>query len=212
MVFVAVIVLGVIIFVIGNVMLEEYTDNNFTISMVLCLIGFALIMFGMFMTRPLQSKASELSVEPRVTNNCRMVSGAGITAHMNALRYAYMNEPELMTTEGEIDLLARLMTAEQGYNADEEDYYLTGSVVINRIKSNSFPNSMYEVIYQSNPDQYQCISNGSINREYDEVAWEIAEELLTYGTSINERVVYQAEFEQGSEIYTQRGNTYYCYE
>jgi N-acetylmuramoyl-L-alanine amidase len=121
-----------------------------------------------------------------------------------------MNEPELLTTEDEIDLLARLLTAEQGYNADEMDYYMTGSVIINRIKSEKFPNSLYEVVFQSG--QYQCVSNNHINREYDDVAWEVAEELLEEGTTIDERVTYQAEFEQGRGVYEKRGRTYYCYQ
>lgn len=136
--------------------------------------------------------------------------GAGITAHMNIIRQNALMEEEPMTTEEEIDLLARLLTAEQGYDADEYDYYLTGSVVINRVISEKFPNSIYNVIYQ--PGQYECTWNGHIKREYDMVAWEIAEELLTEGTQLDERIVYQAEFKQGSGVYEKRGRTYYCYE
>ena len=116
----------------------------------------------------------------------------------------------------EIDLLARLITAEIGYSSyyDPIDYeqlcYLAGSVPLNRIKSDKFPQTLKEVIYQ--PGQYQCVENGHINRQYDDIAWEIAEELLTVGTDVDPTVVYQSEFPQGSGIYQHIKNQYFCYE
>ena len=200
------ILLGVtaILFFTGNYLLDNYNESIdfIAIAMILASLAGVVLIFFCF----LPSK----KVEAKNIQNVRICSGGGITAHMNALRYAYMNEPELVTDESEIELLAKLMTAEQGYHADEYDYYLTGSVVLNRVRSEKFPNSIYEVIYQSG--QYQCIQNGSIERDYDDVAWEVAEELLTEGTNINEHIIYQAEFTQGSGIYEKRGNTFYCYQ
>ena len=204
MVWVAMIILGVCLFFLGNFVWDEYDDEHkLTWGMLLMILGIAFTVLGLVKTAPMNVQAAEKT-------NTYMVQGAGVTAHMNALRYAYLNEPELLTTEDEIDLLARLLTAEQGYNADEMDYYMTGSVIVNRIKSEKFPNSLYEVVFQSG--QYQCVSNNHINREYDDVAWEVAEELLEEGTTIDERVTYQAEFEQGSGVYEKRGRTYYCYQ
>lgn len=113
--------------------------------------------------------------------------------------------------EADIELLARLITAEQGYGADEKLYFYTGSVVLNRVNSDVFPNTLQEVIYQRNPLQYQCTENGHINRPYDDVAWEVAEALLTEGSVLPENVVYQAEFKQGSGVYEKIGRTYFCY-
>jgi hypothetical protein len=142
---------------------------------------------------------------------------AGITSYLNGQFYLAMQEEPPMVDEADIELLARLITAEQGYAdnyEDELDYeeraYLCGSVVINRMKSDKFPNTLQEVINQ--PGQYQCVSNGHINKEYDDIAWEIAEELLVYGTTIDESIVFQAEFQQGSGTYRKIGNTYFCYE
>jgi hypothetical protein len=78
------------------------------------------------------------------------------------------------------------------------------------MKSDKFPNTLQEVINQ--PGQYQSVRNGHINKEYDDIAWEIAEELLVYGTTIDESIVFQAEFQQGSGTYRKIGNTYFCYE
>jgi spore germination cell wall hydrolase CwlJ-like protein len=118
--------------------------------------------------------------------------------------------------EADIDLLARLITAEVGYSTayDPLDYelacYLTGSVVLNRMKHEQYPDTLEGVIYD--PGQYSPTWNGSINRPYDDTAWEIAEELLTYGTDIDESVIFQANFEQGSGVYQEIGNLKFCYE
>lgn len=68
-------------------------------------------------------------------------------------------------TDGDLALLARLITAE----ADSESYITkvaVGAVVLNRVKSPLFPNTIEEVIYQSNRGMYQFapVKNGFINR------------------------------------------------
>jgi LysM repeat protein len=68
-------------------------------------------------------------------------------------------------SDGDLDLLARLITAE----ADSESYLTkvaVGAVVLNRVKSPLFPNTMAEVIYQVNDGVYQFapVKNGFINR------------------------------------------------
>lgn len=144
---------------------------------------------------------------------------AGATAYLYAQLEIAMNEEPPMVSEDDIELLAKLITAEQGYVENYEDEfeyeeraYLCGSVVINRMKSEKFPNTLKEVIYQHKGDkyQYQCVKNGAINRDYDEIAWEVAEELLTVGTTIPENVLFQAEFVQADGVYRQIGNTYFC--
>lgn len=123
---------------------------------------------------------------------------------------------EVGADSGEIDLLARLITSEIGYSTayDPLDYeeacYLTGSVVLNRMKSEKFPDTLQGVIYQ--PGQYAVVDNGMINRPYDEIAFEIAEELLTYGTTVDESIIYQSLGIQGSGVFRQIGKTYFCYE
>ena len=138
---------------------------------------------------------------------------AGVSAHMAAVLYnAWHDEYKPPHTNDEVDLLARLITAEQGYytGADyEEKAYVCGSVVINRVNDPRFPDTLEGVIYQ--PGQYQCVDNGHINREYDEVAFEIAAGLLEEGTDIPPNVVFGAEFKQGTGVYKKIGNTYFCY-
>lgn len=133
---------------------------------------------------------------------------AGITAMMNATMKNALSEEPRQYTQEEVELLARLITAEVGID-DEERSYLCGAVVLNRIKSKDFPDTLRDVIYQ--PGQYQCTWNGHIDRDYEDIAYEIAEGLLTDGAEVDERVIYQAEFRQGSGVYKKIGNTYFCY-
>ena len=85
-------------------------------------------------------------------------------------------------TEYEIDLLARLIYAESGstWCSNKMQYYV-GSVVLNRVASPYFPNTIEEVIYS--PGQYTCIKNGVLCSKFDERTRHCAEYLITNGSS-----------------------------
>lgn len=220
MVYVIMVIIGIGLFIRGNYLMNKYTGPMAENGWILIAVGLALAIFGIMASQP-----KKVNVE---INECNQPS-AGIVTCVNDMTVMAMNKPSAGIVEqvnsivkedeennitiieqSDIDLLARLMTAEQGYGADERDYYLTGSVVINRMNIERYPNTLRDVIYDDG--QYQCVENGHINRPYDEVAWQVAEELLVYGTEIPEDVIYQAEFIQGSEIYDKRNRTYYCYQ
>jgi len=203
------ILICIALFILGNWLMNN-TFNAQDIGLI-CII--ASIFFFLYLTL----SSNPMKVEAKSPYQMR---GAGISQQMNIYLYRAVNydePPEVY--EDDIDLLARLITSEFGYSNSysAEDYergcYLTGSVVINRMKHLRYPNTLREVIYQCDPIlQYQCTINGQIERPYDEIAWEIAEELLLYGTDIDESVIYQANFKQGSGVYEQIGRTYFCYE
>lgn len=112
--------------------------------------------------------------------------------------------------QNDIDLLARLIFAEANTLSYEAQSY-AGSVVINRVNSNSYPNTIEGVIYQSG--QYACVSDGHLAKATPtEAQYDLAEDLIENGSYIPATVVYQAEFLQGSGLYKQIGNTYFCYE
>lgn len=110
----------------------------------------------------------------------------------------------------ELSLLAHLINAEAGSDwcTDDMQYYV-GSVVLNRMASDRYPDTMYDVIYQKG--QYACINNGHINKTPCDRAWEIAEDLLVNGSVLPSKVVYQAEFRQGKGTYCIEQNMYFCY-
>ena len=193
-----ILMIGATVFFVSAALVDSEGKAG-TVACITCLLGLIIIFIGAFLLQPEEVEAKEYRVR-----------GAGVTAHMNAtLHNALQDMPELkLTNEEEISLLARLITAETG-GTDEYLSYLTGSVVINRMNNPSFPDTLFGVIYQQG--QYECTWNGHIYRPYTDLAWEIAEELLTYGTTIPENVLFQAEFTQANGVYQKVGNTYFCW-
>lgn len=110
----------------------------------------------------------------------------------------------------EHELLAHLIFAEAGSDwcSDEMQLYV-GSVVLNRMAHEEYPDEMYDVIYDEG--QYSCTWNGMIEYEYNERAYECAKFLLTNGSQLPSNVVFQAPFEQGDGTYKQVQNMYFCY-
>lgn len=127
-------------------------------------------------------------------------------------------EPKPVITEPVIDEtelwhLAALIHAEVGCES-EKSKYLCGAVVLNRVSSPYFANTIEEVIHEKG--QYACTWDGGYERalkEYDEVSYQVALDLLTNGIPdwIPDTVVWQAEFKQGDGVFMKVDNTYYCY-
>jgi N-acetylmuramoyl-L-alanine amidase len=84
-------------------------------------------------------------------------------------------------SENELDLLARLVRAE----AESEPYQgkvAVACVVLNRVASPSFPDSIKEVIYQKG--QFQPVRNGEINQPADGDSIKAVEEALNENGNI----------------------------
>ncbi|NFQ27433.1 LysM peptidoglycan-binding domain-containing protein [Clostridium sporogenes] len=99
-------------------------------------------------------------------------------------------KPIVNYTASDLDLLARLVTAE----AQSEPYsaqVAVASVVINRIKSSQFPNSISSVIYQKSDGYYQFtpVVNGWINKPATEASKKAAKEAL-YGSDPSKGALY----------------------
>ena len=110
-------------------------------------------------------------------------------------------------SQDDLYVLSHIIYAEAG-NQNDECQLAVGSVVLNRVKSNKFPNTIYGVVFQKG--QYSPTWNGAYYKEPSDRAVKNAKYLLENGSVIPAGVVYQAEFIQGP-IYKQIGNTYFCY-
>lgn len=111
----------------------------------------------------------------------------------------------------DIDLMAHLIYAENGDDSYRE--YMramryTGSVVLNRMASDRYPDTLEGVIYQRG--QYACTWDGHIHRTPSDDAYEVAEDLIRNGSALPEDVLFAAEFRQG-HVYDYVAGTYYCY-
>lgn len=127
-------------------------------------------------------------------------------------------EVKLTYTDEELYLLSHLINGEAGCSwFSEEHRQLVGLVVLNRVKSDRFPNSLKEVIFQIG--QYKCTWDGNFDVQPSEKSIESAKKVLSGDTIVEcpENVVFQAEFKQGSgvykSIYDKILNTtiYFCY-
>ena len=98
----------------------------------------------------------------------------------------------------EINLLAEVIYHEN-WHTDKEHLaaYYTGAVVMNRVKSNVWPNTVKDVLYQKNPIQYSTTSK-FFTKEIPEECYEMARNIYRNGTpDVPYDVVFQATFKQG---------------
>lgn len=112
----------------------------------------------------------------------------------------------------DLDLLSRVIYSEGGGASwvSDDMCYGIGSVVLNRVEHKDFPNSIKEVVYQSG--QYACINTRYFFEQPNERSLEIAEELLNGSENrFPKDVVFQAQFTQGSGVYSHIQNMYFCY-
>jgi spore germination cell wall hydrolase CwlJ-like protein len=110
----------------------------------------------------------------------------------------------------DIELLAKVIYAEAGaeYCGDDMKYYV-GSVVLNRIKSDLFPNTLTDVIFQEG--QYDCINTHYFYEEPSDRCYQIAKDLIINGSVLPDEVIWQANFIQGNGVHAQIQNMYFCY-
>lgn len=116
------------------------------------------------------------------------------------IRQKMAEEQEEIMTEiyyGELELVALLVQAEAG-NQDELGKRYVADVVFNRVESESFPNTIEEVIYQKHPIQFAVTTNG----ELEKASFNITEDVFNI-------VLEEAEKRTNSEIIYFRANKYH---
>lgn len=120
-------------------------------------------------------------------------------------------ETERSYSDDDVWYLSRVIQAESGY-CQREMMEGVGSVVLNRVADDRFPDSIPEVIQQ--PGQYSTLSWLSSQNPTDEVM-EVTIDLLENGSKFPPEVVWQANFPQGSGTYqtlsTSYSTMYFCY-
>lgn len=117
---------------------------------------------------------------------------------------------------GELMWLARIIEHEAGGSGISLEWRMcVGEVVLNRVASPEFPNSIEEVIFE--PGQYAGMDSEEFRERLnpDEDSAEAALRLLQGERLMEPQVVFQANFKQGSGVYTLYyskvyGYTYFC--
>ncbi|WP_096199885.1 cell wall hydrolase [Bacillus sp. FJAT-45350] len=133
----------------------------------------------------------ELAIaNPQVTNLDLIFAGQEINIHIEKqpevkVKSAHMNYISL--SEKEIDLVARIVRAE-AQTEPFEGKVAVANVVLNRVESDQFPDTVEEVIYQ--PRQFQPVANGQVNRPADEESIEAVEAALTGMGEVSEDTLF----------------------
>lgn len=107
-------------------------------------------------------------------------------------------EAEAQVDEEQLYTLSHVIYAEAG-NCCRDMMVSVGSVVLNRVADDRFPDTIDEVVFQQG--QYSCTWDGNFYLTPSTEAVEVAEELLQEGSKIDSSVVWQAEFPQGEGVY-----------
>jgi N-acetylmuramoyl-L-alanine amidase len=116
---------------------------------------------------------------PQISNLNLIYIGQKINTTINSTS---SNEPipkepvNTSLSDTEIDLLARLVRAE-AQTEPLEGKIAVACVVLNRLESSQFPDSIKEVIYA--PGQFQPVTNGQIDKPADEESIQAVKAALT---------------------------------
>ena len=110
-------------------------------------------------------------------------------------------------TDEKLSLLAHVIFAEAGADyIDDTTLYYVGSVVLNRVNSSKYPDTIRDVVYQKN--QYECVTNGAINKTPTDRCYKIAKDLLENGSILPDEVFGQADEtvykKYGKKLYDKR--------
>lgn len=115
---------------------------------------------------------------------------------------------EQQVTDEEIWLIAWI-TMGEAEGECEEGKRLVIDTILNRVDHNSFPDTIYDVIYQ--PSQFSCVWNGRLDRTAatEEVCQLVREELVN---RCNYEVLYftAGNYGKWGEHLFQVGNHYFC--
>lgn len=112
-------------------------------------------------------------------------------------------------SEQDLNFLARIIYAE-ARGSTEEDMLLVGNVVLNRVISDQYPDTIEKVIFQKG--QYSPVKNGKLSEDYSEVTLGYARRLLEGERFCPDNVVYQSQSKQGSGVWKKVEKHYYCFE
>ena len=127
--------------------------------------------------------------------------------------YAYMKAdwfsdvPVSTYSDEDLKILAMILCGEAQSLPDEEQR-LVGSVFLNRIKSNKFPNTFLGVAQQKG--QYACWWDGNAYRHITDRNWKNARWLLENGSILPDYVVGQSGEKHGT-VYLKTKYHYYYY-
>jgi N-acetylmuramoyl-L-alanine amidase len=154
-------VILLLVLVKGNIM---YIKNF--ILLVAANVSCAFILFLARYDENINVVQPRTTVEVESVKTLENINSARRVIEVDELEPQTPPKPEYIieVSESDIESLMRIVEAEAG-GEDINGKILVADVVINRVKSSSFPDTVTEVVYQKtrNITQFSPVSNGSIN-------------------------------------------------
>lgn len=157
------------------------------------------------------AKQTSASSAVRTASKDKTASEPGSTGEPDPAASFDPSDPLFDSAENneEAALLSRLVNAEAG-SASRETKIAVASVILNRVNSDIFPDTIYDVIYQEG--QYPPATNGMLDQTPNEESVEAALYVYTNGSQIPSNVLYQSSAPQGSGVWAELDGQYFCYE
>lgn len=172
-------------------------------------ISFVLIMivFLVAAANSISARGSELeSIECRITKALK----TSVKASKKAVRMAFKKElAARKRLQKDIELLAEVIYHEN-WHTDKNRLaaYYTGAVVMNRVHSKDWPNTIESVLYQKG--QYST-TKYFFTKELPAEVYEMAERILRDGTDdVPDNVIFQAMRPLG-KVWKKVNTDYFCY-
>jgi len=178
----SVLAIGISVITSHNIFAATTTTETYTVKSGDCLSKIAQS-YGETLDnlRKANNKWNDIIFPGQVINVVKTLNSTPQEIKPEAIKY----------TASDVDMLARLITAEaQGetYNAQ----VAVGAVVVNRVKSGLFPNSISAVINQKTNGNYEFtpVLNGNINKPANECAVKAAYEALNGNDPTNKALFF----------------------
>lgn len=135
--------------------------NNLKAIPILCLLivlNFSLPTYGESIND--NKNAFEGRNKVLSLNNDMRVYEMSVDVEPDVVEVFNFNNNKILITQGDIDLMAQIVFAEsKGEPYDGK--VAVASVILNRVLSNGFPNTINEVIFQ--PNAFSCVVDGHIS-------------------------------------------------
>ena len=151
-----------------------------------------------------------INTEPKIEQMvCRKIESNKASEKKKKQKNKKKQKKNVMSNKDVLNL-ARIIQAENGGHEDDEALLPTGIVVLKRVKSKHYPDTITGVISQKG--QYSTYADGKFWNEPSNRSMRIAKKLLSTDIADDypDNLVFQAEFEQGREVYKKLGYEYFC--
>lgn len=197
---------------------KQVKDTLRRVAKLLSIVIVAII--AALLSEAYHGRAACVAAELVNGERCQIIRGEIVLADVRASiqgaiekTLAEKSEPEIKISADDVELLANVIYFEN-WNTDPEKKtaYWTGAVVLNRVKSERWPSTIREVLYQSNPRQYSTTGK-FFTKEIPAECYDMARDLIENGApDVPETVVFQSRRKQGSGVWQVINGEYFCYE